>query len=392
MLTIKLAYQNIIGAGIRTWLNVIVLSLSFVAIIWLQGFYIGMQDQATQAMVNSEIGGGQFWQKDFDPYDPFSYEDSHARIPAALQHLIVQKKAVPILIRQATIYPQGRLRPVIMKGIVPDQTVLDLPSQFLRKNEDGAIPALIGGRMAKSSNLHIGDYVTVRWRDAHGTFDAADAQIVQIMQTIVPTIDKGQLWIPLDRLQSMLQLPNEATFVVLAKDTKINRIPDGWLFRNPDYLLRDIKELVKSKTVGSTILYLTLLSLALLAIFDTQVLSIFKRRKEIGTLMALGMTRGGVIRLFTVEGAFHGFLAAFVAALYGLPLLIYSMKVGWALPKTTDSYGFAIGDKLFPTYSAGLVIGTTLLIFIAVTIVSFLPTRRIAKLKPTDALRGKKSW
>jgi hypothetical protein len=34
---IKLAYRNLIGAGLRTWLNVIVLSFSFVVIIWMKG-------------------------------------------------------------------------------------------------------------------------------------------------------------------------------------------------------------------------------------------------------------------------------------------------------------------------------------------------------------------
>jgi ABC-type lipoprotein release transport system permease subunit len=108
--------------------------------------------------------------------------------------------------------------------------------------------------------------------------------------------------------------------------------------------------------------------------------------------MALGMTRGSVIRLFTLEGALNSLLAALLAAIYGLPLLLYSVKVGWGMPETVDSYGFAIGDKLFPIYSANLVLGTTVLIVFSVTIVSFLPTRKIAKLKPTDALRGKKSW
>ncbi len=61
------------------------------------------------------------------------------------------------------------------------------------------------------------------------------------------------------------------------------------------------------------------------------------------------------------------------------------------MPEATDSYGFALGERLFPTYGAGLVIGTTVLILLVTTIVSFLPTRKIAKLKPTDALRGKLS-
>ena len=79
----------------------------------------------------------------------------------------------------------------------------------------------------------------------------------------------------------------------------------------------------------------------------------------------------------------------FVAALYGIPLLTYLARVGWALPPMTDRYGFAIGETLFPVFGAALVIGTTLLVLAVTTIVSFLPTRRISHLKPTDALRGR---
>jgi ABC-type lipoprotein release transport system permease subunit len=106
--------------------------------------------------------------------------------------------------------------------------------------------------------------------------------------------------------------------------------------------------------------------------------------------MALGMTRGKVIALFTVEGALYAILAALIGAVYGIPLLAYFAAKGWALPAgTADSYGLALSEKLFPTYSAGLVIGTTVLVFIITTIVSFLPTKKIAALKPTEALRGK---
>jgi hypothetical protein len=45
MIIPKLALRNLLGAGLRTWLNVVVLSLSFVLIIWLQGLYKGMGDQ-----------------------------------------------------------------------------------------------------------------------------------------------------------------------------------------------------------------------------------------------------------------------------------------------------------------------------------------------------------
>ena len=54
---IKLAVRNLRGAGIRTWLNAFVLSLSFFTIIWSQGMYQGMQINATRNMIDMEIGG-----------------------------------------------------------------------------------------------------------------------------------------------------------------------------------------------------------------------------------------------------------------------------------------------------------------------------------------------
>jgi len=48
-----------------------------------------------------------------------------------------------------------------------------------------------------------------------------------------------------------------------------------------------------------------------------------------------------------------------------------------------------MADKIFPVYSLGLVVTTIILIMITTTIVSYLPSRRIAKMKPTEALRGK---
>jgi ABC-type antimicrobial peptide transport system permease subunit len=52
---------------------------------------------------------------------------------------------------------------------------------------------------------------------------------------------------------------------------------------------------------------------------------------------------------------------------------------------------FANGLTLYPKYGPRLYIVTALILFISVIIVSYLPTRRITKLKPTDALKGKLS-
>ncbi|MCH8012242.1 MAG: FtsX-like permease family protein [Candidatus Marinimicrobia bacterium] len=388
MLALKLAYRNLMGARLRTWLNVIVLSFSFIVIIWNKGLLEGWNQQARRDTINWEIGGGQYWHEKYDPYDPFTIEDSHGKLSEMMQMAVEQSTLTPILISQATMYPEGRIQNVLLKGVDSGQTLIDLPTAYLDTDID-EIPAIIGKRVARSSKLNISDYVTVRWRDVNGTFDAAEMQIVHIFKTNVPTLDNGILWIPLERHREMMQMPDEATILVTGKEKGFIGSIIGWDFKDHYFLLTEIREMIEMKSVSGSVFFIILLSLAMLAIFDTQVLSIFRRQKEIGTHIALGMTRGQVVTLFTVEGAMHAVLAAILAAIYGIPMLMYQASKGWTMPAGTDDYGLTIAEIIYPAYSLGLVIGTTLIVLITTTIVSYLPARRISKMKPTDAIRGK---
>jgi len=388
MIALKLAFRNLIGAGLRTWLNVFVLSLAFVVIIWHRGIIDGWDHQAKRDMIAWDVAGGQYWHEAYDPYDPFTIQDSHSPLPTVWQEMIDQDKITPILIAQATIYPDGHMLNVKLSGIDPYQNILKIPTQELEvEGED--IPILLGTRMAKSTQLAKGDLVTIRWRDANGTFDAAEAKIAGIFKTNLPTVDNGQIYVPLERLRQMMQMPNEASIGIKAVNLEEPLPQSGWIFRDQQYLLADINAILEKKRVGGSILYFILMSLSMLAIFDTQVLSIFRRQKEIGTHIALGMTRGQVIQLFTIEGAMHSILAAGVAAIYGIPLLTMQAKNGFAMPASADDYGLAISEKIFPVYSAQLILVTVSLVFITATIVSFLPARKIAKMNPTDAIKGK---
>jgi len=300
------------------------------------------------------------------------------------------RQATPILIRQGTIYPEGRVQSVLIKGIDPAQTILDIPFERLSR-DTVELPVMVGKLMAKKNSLKIGEYLTIRWRDVNGTFDAADGEIVAIMNTNVPTMDMGQLWVPLKRLREMSDLENEATMVVVDQEMREHADLPGWRFKGYDFLLKDINDVIKTKRAGSAVMYAILLFLSMLAIFDTQVLSIFRRRKEIGTLMALGMVRSKVIALFTLEGILHGILGIAIAALYGIPALIITGKFGIPLPSTAEEYGFALPTRLFPVYSAWLVSVTVFIVMVTVTIVSYLPSRKISGLKPTEALKGRLS-
>jgi len=372
--------------GLRSWLNIIVLSVCYVIIIGQKGIMKGALEQSINEMTKNEIAGGQYWQKNYDLYDPLTLDDSHSKLPEELNNLVKNKQAAPILISQATIYPHGRVQAILLKGIDPDQKVIGIPADSLKIKED-VLPILIGGHMAASNGLKEGDYITIRWRDSKGTFDAVDGKIVKIMYLSVSTIDAGQFWVPLSALQKMSGLKDEATIVVAAKELKGLKDIGEWKFKSLYVLMKDLYDLVRVKSIGQSVLYYLLLALAMLAVFDTQILAIFRRRKEIGTLMALGMTRPRIIVLFTLEGAMNGLLAIGLAGVYGIPLLTLFAKFGMKIPTA----GMAIAERIFPAYSISLVLATILIVMITITVVSYLPARRISKMKPTDALRGKMS-
>ena len=94
MLAIKLALRNLLGAGLRTWLNVFVLSLSYVLIIYMNGMLDGWNSQAKGDMKVWETGSSQYWHNKYDPFDDFSIEESHARRFVACGEVVTRHRGV----------------------------------------------------------------------------------------------------------------------------------------------------------------------------------------------------------------------------------------------------------------------------------------------------------
>ncbi|MDP6755286.1 MAG: FtsX-like permease family protein [Candidatus Marinimicrobia bacterium] len=385
----KIALKNLLGARLRTFLNVLVTAFSFFLILFVSAMYDGMLQHAKQVTMDTEIAGGAYWHPKYDPLDPMTFEDAHSDLPVDVQSLVDQKKAFPVLVSQTSIYPGGRIMPAIMKGIPPDQNIVNMPTDVLSGHDDIAIPVLIGKGMASNTKLNVGDSFTIRWLDADLTYDADEGIVVHIMDTENFKLDMGHIWIPLSKAQTMLAMEGEATYVTYEKDLPTVQDKGGWISRDINYLVQDMEAIIEADKPGAQIMYMILLALAAMGIFNAQVLSIFRRGREIGTLMAIGMTRPRVVGLFTLEGGLNAVLAAVATLIFFGPVLWYFGEYGIPLPIDYTEMGLIMAKRLIPVYTIGLVVSTTILVSIIVLIVSYIPSRRIARMKPTDALRGK---
>ncbi|HQY01300.1 MAG: ABC transporter permease [Flavobacteriales bacterium] len=381
-LALKLAYKNLIGAGLRTWLNVGVLAFAYLIILFFNGLTNGWSHQAQRDGIRWEFGNGHLLNPHYDPYDPFSVQDGHGTLEGA-----DTKALMPMLVQQGSIYPDGRMVSILLKGIPEDQTEIAVPIAEL-KNSSAELPVMLGERMAKSIKAAEGDKVLLRWRDHNGTFDAKEMTVAHIFNTEIPTVDNGTVWLPLDTLWHMTNLQGEASLFVASEHFDPAQTA-GWKFLSQEELLKDTNDIINAERFSDAIIYLMLLAIALIAVFDTQVLSVFRRQREIGTYVALGMTRTQVVTLFTVEGSMYSIFAVVVGSVIGIPFFEYLASIGIGLPESIQSMGMMMGKRIFPLFSIQLIIGTVLLIVATATLVSYLPARKIARMNAVEALKGK---
>ena len=147
----RLAIKNLLGAGMRTWLNVVVTSFSFTIIIFFNAMYDGMRYDTQRILLDTEVAGGQLWHPNYDPYDPMTFEDSHAIIPEELRKTIEMKEAMPVLVRQATFYMNGRSSVGMMKGIPPEQEIVRMPLEVISDYSGDYISVVIGSGMSEKT-------------------------------------------------------------------------------------------------------------------------------------------------------------------------------------------------------------------------------------------------
>jgi ABC-type lipoprotein release transport system permease subunit len=383
----SIAKKNFSRQGLRASLNVLVTALSIIALIFMLSLLNGFQAQATRNVINTDIGGGHYRAPGFDILSPSKWEDYTVKVPDTLLRLHNKDKA-EVLVVQGQLYPNRRLYPVQIRGISMEQSLLQLPLDNLKTfsaNFDDLIPVVVGAKMAKKAHLHKGDTLTLKWRDRSGAVDAKDIIIIDVGDILNPRVDEGVVWLRLDHLRLMTDRKNEVSWVAVKH--YIGLISE-FEFQPVEFLMSDLLALWRQDRMNSKILWAILMTLVCISVFNTQMLNIFKRQKEIGTLMALGMDSQRIVRIFTLEGCLAAIWAVVVALLLGLPFFIWFQGVGFDVSHLSEST-LPIRETIYPDYQLMEIIYSLIIVFILIVASSWFPVKKITRLDPTMALRGR---
>ncbi len=407
--TIRLAWRNLRRNRRRTWITAVTVALAVLLLQLTSAFLTGIERQSFDNLINYQTGhakvfaAGYYASRDELPLEPAL---------AGLDALQARMRAVPgVQATAARLTFQAQLSngldqlPCTGIGIAvggSDTVVFRAPQavthgEYLRR---GARGMLIGGGLAEVLGVRVGDWLTVLARTQQGAYEAVDLEVLGILGTGNPAIDRATFLIPLELAQTMLAMPDRATEVAVrfrpgaaeratlarlrAEAATIGLDARGWRELEADFL-----SLVSAKRTGRTVMLLIFLTVALVGVTNTILMAAFERTQEIGMLMTLGLRGTGVRRLFLAEGAMLGALGGTVGTLVGLVLIAWFATTGIDIAALYGEMdiGYPVKDRIYAAFGPGsLLIGWVLTVVLA-AVASLYPATRASRMDPVDALR-----
>ncbi|MBN2618781.1 MAG: ABC transporter permease [Spirochaetales bacterium] len=206
---------------------------------------------------------------------------------------------------------------------------------------------------------------------------------------------------PLDELPNMLKMEGSVTDIliknvgdenleesiteinsVLQKNGYTEIIANSWKDIGIGYSWMQMASF--AYTIIGTVFFL----LASTVIANTMLMVVFERRKEIGTITALGMTEVEVIRLFFTEALMLGLIGAALGVILGVITIIPLSFIGLDLSSATGDIDIGSSFFIYPKIKITTLISIFLYSVFIASFVSFFPSKGAAKVDPIVALRS----
>lgn len=268
--------------------------------------------------------------------------------------------------------------------------------------EPGKPGALVGDRLAKYLKLSIGDTIVLIGQGYHGTSAAAKFTIAGIVRLPTPDIDNSIVYLPLGYCQDFYNAPGMLTSLALTvknkKDRDIERTISsigeelepplrivGWREMN-ELLINQMDADSKSGIIMIDILYLVIA----FGIFGTVLMMTAERRREFGVLVAIGMQKGKLAAVVSLEMLYIGLLGIAAGVAVSVPVIITGLRnpirLTGDLAKMYEDFGIEPVIPFLPvdTY----FIWQSLVVAVIVLVAVIYPVRKIFKMKVVNSLKA----
>jgi lipoprotein-releasing system permease protein len=264
------------------------------------------------------------------------------------------------------------------------QIVLGSLEDF-RSNPLGII---VGQRLASRLDINVGDPIFLNYLGERTRF-----RVSGIFETGVGDIDMDRVFIHLREARSLMRRPNGASFLqVSLQDPQLapqvaahmKQVLGHWVASWQERERAWI-EVFRALRVSSAITVSIIILISGLGMFNTLVMIVMEKHREIAILRSMGYTRKDISSIFLWQGFMVLFVGTALGWLFGavVTYLISKMPIRIRGIFSTDS--FVVNWDMNHYYAAAIV--ATVVVMVA----SYFPARRAARLEPGAIIRGSSS-
>jgi lipoprotein-releasing system permease protein len=302
--------------------------------------------------------------------------------------------ASPVIRGNATLLANFREYDVKPHGIelATFVSVSDLASQII----DGSLQSfaenpyglVVGSRVARRLNLQVGDSVLL-----DGSGEPQRFRVQAIFETGIDQVDRERVYLHLAACRPLLNKPVGASFVqinltdpalapALAPRIQqtIGHSTMAWQEREKTWL-----QVFGVLRASSALTISTILFISGLGMFNTLVMIVVDKTREIAILRSMGYTRADIGRVFMFQGA--------IVVALGVVFGCLAAAAGtWALSKIPIRIrGIFASDHFVVLWDPWHYVAAGSIAVVVVLVASYFPARRAARLEPGGIIRGSSS-
>ena len=402
---LKMSFRNLARNKRRSFFSALAIAIGTALLLFMSATIRGEMRGALDLTINLRTGHLQIHTEDYKdenlslkrvdmieaPLDISKQIENIAQVKAASPRLnasaIVAFKNETIGIQVIGIDPSSSTNALYQEGIVE--------GEFLTADDREGV--LIGLPLAESLNMKTGDSIDLIINTTDGETDEQRFTIRGIYTTDTPGYDKGTIFMPLEKAQTITRTENYASMIYILLHDMDDTAAVKEAIYAPGYIVEDWEEMnrlliIVEQLANGMMFFFNLMVLGVTStvIMNTLLMAVYERTREMGILGALGMKAKQVKALFLTEATLLAIGGVIVGLAIGVPLVLYYAKTGFFIGDMGISAksSFMLGNVIYPYPTAGDGISVSIAALLITILSGYYPASQAAKLEPVDALHS----
>lgn len=399
-----LAWKNIWRNQLRSIVVITAITLGVFAGVFLIAFMNGMVDDRINSVIRTEISHIQVHKPGFENNLEFSMrmEDSDS-ILQIINHTKDIEAVSKRIVISSMVASSETSTGVKITGVIPadEKRVTNISTKITEGTYfEGSVknPVVIGLKLAEKLNVKLKNKIIITIQDVNKNITSGAFRIVGIFETDNDMYEEANIFVRYDdicRLSGIDRTEAHEIAILLDKNESTTQVQQEFKKRLPQLEVEAWTELspeagylVSAMNQYMYIFILIILLALCFSIINTMLMVVIERVRELGMLIAVGMSRIRVFFMIMLETVYLSLTGGLIGIIIGYFICKHLEAAGLDLyfwKEAFSSVGYS--SLIYPVIDFKMLLFTTLMVILTGMFSSLYPAYKALKLNPADSTR-----